>query len=118
MLHIIFATILFGMVTAFLYAWGYVKEQRKNNELVDQLISKSREKVLKEMKKGKSLTNKDIRRITEGNESSLFWSKSKMHVTDLKLFVDRLIETMVSEGTIKEIKEGNKKKYTINKEAQ
>lgn len=118
MLHIIFAIILFGMVTAFLYAWGYVKEQRKNNELMDQLICKSREKVLKEMRGGKILTNRDIRRITEGNKSSLFWSKSKMHVTDLKLFADRLIKTMIKEGLIEEFKDGNTKKYKINKEAQ
>lgn len=115
MLKIVIAILLFAIVSAFVYAWGYVKEQRKNQELFRQLIEKSQEKVLKEMKKGELLTKKDIEKIIEGTKSSLFWSKNKIQVSNSKIFADTLIQTMLSKGLIKEMKEKKIKKYGLNK---
>lgn len=115
MLRIIIGVLLFAIASAFVYAWGYVKEQRKTQELFNQLIAKSQEKILKEMKKEKFLTKKDIEKIIEGTKSSLFWSKNKMQVTDSKVFADTLIQTMLSKGLMKEIREKKVKKYGLNK---
>ncbi len=113
MLKIIIAILLFAVAFAFVYAWGYIKEQRKSQELFKQLIEKSQEKILKEMRKGKFLTKKDIEKIIEGTKSSLFWSKNKMQVTNSKVFADTLIQTMLSKGLIREIKEKKAKKYGL-----
>jgi predicted nucleic acid-binding OB-fold protein len=112
--QIIIAIILFAIVSAFLYALGYVKEQRKNQELMNNLIKKCQEKILREIKSGKMLTIDDIVKMIEGTTSSLFWSKSKLSITDSNVFADNLVANMISEGMIEEIRNDNMKKYIIN----
>lgn len=113
MVKFIIGVFLFALAFALVYSWGYVKQQKKNQELFDQLIRKSQERVLREMKKGKALSKKDIGKIIEGTKSSLFWSKNKMQVTNSKVFTDPLIKSMLSQGLITEVLEKGIKKYKI-----
>jgi len=113
MLRFMMGVFLFALVFVFLYSWGYIKQQKKNQELFDQLMEKSKEKVLREMKKGKPLSKKEIEKIIEGTKSSLFWSKNKMRVKNPKVFTDPLIQSMLSEGLVTAVLEKRTKKYKI-----
>ncbi len=113
MASIILKILLFAVSVTFLLAWGYVKQQRKNQELLEGLMKKSEEKVLRAMKKDETVSKKDIEEIITGTKASLFWSKNKVQITDPKIVSKNLISDMLSKDLIVEISDKKSKKYKI-----
>ncbi len=97
-----------------IYAWGYVKQQRKGQELFNELKRKLEEKILKELKKTESLSNREIEILIVGMKASLFWSKDKIKIIDPKIVSLNLINNLLSKGLIIEITRKNHKRYKIN----
>ncbi|QXM05233.1 hypothetical protein [Crassaminicella indica] len=113
MLGFILKVLLLGVTIAFLLAWGYVKQQRKTEELLNTLYRKCEDKIIKELKKTDALTGKDIEKIIYGTKASLFWSKNKLQVTNSKIVMKHLIMDMINKGTIEEVLNSKPKKYKL-----
>lgn len=113
MISFILKVLLFAVAFTFLYAWGYVKQQRKTEELLNALYKKAETKILKELKKQEFLTKNEIEKIVKGTKASLFWSKNKVQVVDPKLVTKNLITKMINEGLIVEISNSRPKKYKL-----
>lgn len=113
MLDKIIMVLVIAMGFTFIYAWGYVKQQRKGQELLNELMRKSEDKILKELKKSERLTNKDIEGLIVGLKASLFWSKDKIKITDPKIVSTNLIYNMISKGLIIEVTSNGLKQYKI-----
>lgn len=111
MFNIMWKILVFAIAFTFFYAWGYVKQQRKNQELFDKLIKKSEERILKDLKKKEFMTIKEIEKIIDGTKASLFWSKQKIQVQDPKLIIKTLIPKMKMEKLIIEKMEKGAKRY-------
>ncbi len=113
MISFILKVLLFAITFTFLYAWGYVKQQRKTEELLNVLYKKAEAKILKALKKQESLTKTEIEKIIRGTKASLFWSKNKVQVVDAKLVTKNLITKMINEGLIVETSNSRPKKYKL-----
>lgn len=109
----VIAVLLVAAVFLFVLAWGYVKQQRRSQELISELKRKSQEKVLKEMKEKGPLTKKEIEAIITGTKASLFWSRKKVQVTDAKILSTNLIQEMVYSSLIRETMEKGTRRYEI-----
>ncbi|QZY55672.1 hypothetical protein [Crassaminicella profunda] len=105
--------VLFGVTIAFLLAWGYVKQQRKTEELLKILYRKCEERIIKELKKTEELTGKEIEKIIHGTKASLFWSKNKLQVTDSKIVMKHLLMELLNKGTIEIVANSKPKKYKL-----
>ncbi|WP_156099354.1 hypothetical protein [Caloranaerobacter azorensis] len=113
MISFILKVLLLAIAFTFIYAWGYVKQQKKNEELLNALYKKAEAKILKELRKRKFLTKKDIENLIKGTKASLFWSRSKVQVVDAKLVAKDLIMKMTNEGLIVEMSNSKPKKYKL-----
>ncbi|WFD10974.1 hypothetical protein [Tepidibacter hydrothermalis] len=111
MINIVFKILLVAVTFAFLLSWGYIKQQRKNEELLNNLYKKIENKVMNEFKKKEKLTIKDIENLIKGTKASLFWSKNKITVTDPRIFIKNLIKDMLSKGLIIEVVDNNSRVY-------
>lgn len=109
----IIAVLLVAVVFLFVLAWGYVKQQRRSQELISELKRKVQEKVLKEMKVKGSLSKKEIEDIITGTKASLFWSRKKVQVTDAKILSATLIQEMVFNSLVRETMEKGTRRYEI-----
>lgn len=114
MFDFIIKVLLVGVSFAFLLAWGYIKQQRKNEELVQNLCNKIEKQILKELKNKPDLSIKEIEEIIKNTKASLFWSRKKVQITDSKKFIKTYLDHMLKKGVIKEIIVNNCKKYTLN----
>lgn len=113
MFKTVFKILLLAFSLTFLYAWGYIKQQRKHQELINILIKKTEGKVLKEMENGGILTKKDIEKIIMGTKASLFWSKNKVQVNEPGIMADNVISHMLSKNIIMNVSEKGLAKYKI-----
>lgn len=109
----IIAVLLVAGVFLFVLAWGYVKQQRRSQELITLLKSKAQEKVLKEMREKGPLSKKEIEAILTGTKASLFWSRKKVQVTDARILSSSLIQEMVYSSQIRENMEKGIRRYEI-----
>ncbi|MFZ5966144.1 MAG: hypothetical protein ACOYVK_03085 [Bacillota bacterium] len=110
MTSFILKVLLFAITITFLLAWGYVKQQRKNEELLNELYRKCENKIVKELQAQGTLTGKEIEEIIYGTKASLFWSKNRLQVTDAKIVMKNLMADMIRKGTlIEEVNKGSKK---------
>lgn len=97
----------------FLLSWGFVKQQRKAEELYNQLRVKCEDKIIKEMKTEGSITVKEMEEIIRGTKGTLIWSKNKLQVTDAKIFAKTILANMINKGLIAESLEKGPKKYIL-----
>ncbi len=104
---------LFAITITFLLAWGYVKQQRKNEELLNKLYKKIENKIIEELKKREALTIKDMEAIIKGMKVSLFWSKNKVMVTEPKILIKNFLTQMMNKGLIVEEFSKGAKKYKL-----
>lgn len=115
MIRFIFEVFIFAITITFLLAWGYVKKQRKTEELLNKLFEKCESKILKGFEYKDLLSKKEIEAIIEGTKASLFWSKNKVNVQNANLVIDRIIENMTEKGLIVEDLSNKKRAYRLNK---
>lgn len=111
-MKIIIQILFMAITVAFLTSWGYVKKQRKQEELLNILLKKCEKKILNGFKDKSSLSKKEIEGIIEGTKASLFWSKDKAQIQDARAFSDTIIEFLVNQSVIQK---NNKNKYELVK---
>ncbi|MEJ8554710.1 hypothetical protein [Tepidibacter sp. Z1-5] len=111
MMNFVFKILLVAVTFAFLLSWGYIKQQRKNEELLNNLYKKIENKVMNEFKKKEKLTIADIENLIKGTKASLFWSKNKITVTDPRVFIKNMIKDMMNKGLIVEVVDNNSRVY-------
>lgn len=104
MFEYIFAVIMFALSITFLLSWGYIKEQRKYEELYHKLLLKI-EKEIRSVLKKEALRKSEILEITNNTQTKLFWSKNKIKVTDAKQMSEIVINKMMMNNEV--IKEKN-----------
>lgn len=111
MIKYLFAVLFFALSIVFLMSWGLIKEQRKRSELYQKLLIKVENEIKKSLKKNKCLSKKEMIDRIENTKTKLFWSKSKIEVTDPDRIIDQILEKMIDDGVIK--KENKKYKLAI-----
>jgi hypothetical protein len=103
--------ILFMAVTvAFLISWGYIKKQKKQEELYSLLLKKCEKKILNGFKDKSSLSKTEIENIIKDTKASLFWSKSRAQIEDARLFSDTVIEFLLDQSVIQK---DNRNRYQL-----
>lgn len=111
MMNFVFKILLVAVTFAFLLSWGYIKQQRKNEELLNNLYKKIQSKIMNEFEKKEKLSITDIENLIKGTKASLFWSKNKITVTDPRIFIKNIIKDMENEGFIVEDIDNNCRVY-------
>lgn len=102
-----------ALVTMFLIYLGYMKERNLTATLVTRLYGKCRQKVLKKLQVTSELSAIDIRNLILDVTASVLWSRKKLGVTNPVQFTNYLIDSMIKDGKIIEIKDGKKRAYKI-----
>lgn len=109
MFKYIFAVLFFALSIVFLMSWGLIKEQRKRSELYQKLLIKVENEIMKTLKKNRLLSKKEMMGLIKNTETKLFWSRSKIEVTDAERIVDQVLEKMLENSII----EKKHKKYEL-----
>lgn len=110
MIKILIYVLLFALSTMIVYAWGIIKSQNKQKDLLDILYVKGEKRVIKELKKNNNMTKIQLQNSLKDLKASLFYSRNKIIVTDPKVFTTTLLRSMEEKGIIK----CNNGKYNIN----
>ncbi|MBK5242363.1 hypothetical protein [Clostridium sp.] len=113
MISFILKAVLLGVTITFLLSWGYVKQQRKAEELYRKLGIKCEAKIIKKMKTEGAITVKEIEEIISGTKGTVIWSKNKMQVTNSKIATKTILENLINSGVITEAVEKGPKKYCL-----
>lgn len=98
--RIFFYILLFAGVTAVLYAWGLIKSQRQEGELINSLWHKGQRVVMKAIARGGKQTRPQLERRLQGLSVSLFYSKNRLSVQDAGTFAQILLQNMVERGLL------------------
>lgn len=101
MIRILIYILLFAISTMIVYAWGIVKSQNKQKDLLSILYAKGEKKVIKELKKNKNMTKIQLQNSLRDLKASLFYSRNKIIVTDPKVFTTTLLKSMEEKDMIK-----------------
>lgn len=101
--------LLFAVATVIIFTWGIVKEQRKTDDLFNILYSKCEKAILKEFKKKKTLSKKDIENKIINTKASLFYSKDKLVINNPTHITKVLIGNLLKDEIIKKDTNG----YTL-----
>ncbi|MCJ7691583.1 MAG: hypothetical protein MUO60_20050 [Clostridiaceae bacterium] len=113
MISFIVKAVLLGVTITFLLSWGYVKQQRKAEELYRKLGIKCEGKIIKKMKTEGAITVKEIEEIISGTKGTVIWSKNRMKVTNSKIATKTILENLINSGVITESIEKGPKKYCL-----
>ncbi|MGI5905558.1 MAG: hypothetical protein ACOX85_04755 [Candidatus Pararuminococcus gallinarum] len=108
--RIFFYILLFAGVTAVLYAWGLIKSQRQEGELINSLWHKGQRVVMKAIARGRKQTRSQLERRLQGLSVSLFYSKNRLSVQDAGTFAQILLQNMVERGLLL-IQDDNQTQY-------
>lgn len=111
----IFEVLLVAVSFTFLLSWGYVKQQRKAETLLDNLYRKCESKIVKALKTEDALTRREIEEVITGTTGKLYWSRNQVKVTDPKLVSERILQSMVDKKIIVEVLGKGPKKYELGK---
>ncbi len=111
MIKYIFAILFFALSIVFLMSWGLIKEQRKRADLYHKLLLKVEDEIKKNLRKNKILSKKEMLKSIKNTKAKLFWSKSKIEVTDAEKILNQVLEKMLQN---KQIIKKNKKYELIN----
>lgn len=105
MIRTILEVLMFALAFTFLFSWGFVKSQRQEEELYSTLMRKCRAIVIKEFRKEKILSHKELSKLITGVKASLFWSKKKIIVDKPETVLDIILKEMIEKGDIKELRQ-------------
>lgn len=108
--RIFFYILLFAGVTAVLYAWGLIKSQRQEGELINSLWHKGQRVAMKAIARGRKQTRSQLERRLQGLSVSLFYSKNRLSVQDAGTFAQILLQNMVERGLLL-IQDDNQTQY-------
>jgi len=99
-LKTIIEILCFTLVIMFLYAWGYVKQQRQSEELLREISKKAEKKIMKALKKNGGMTRKELEGELVNLKASLFFSKNKAIIKEPKMISRQVLSKMLEEGKI------------------
>lgn len=115
MVGFILNVLFLAIVIAFLYSWGIIKQQRRDQELLNELQKKAELKIIKLYETNENLTVGQIEKIIIDTKASLFWSKRKLKITAPKMFARHIITNMENKGLIEVTSIKGPKKYSLKK---
>ena len=98
--QIVVGILLFALASAVLYAWGLAKAADQEDTLHRNLMHACGSRVLKQLKKQETITEREISRLIEGTSVGQFWSKHKMKVQDGKTVAPQVIAFLLDQQYI------------------
>ncbi len=110
-----FGIIMFAFVSAVLVLWGMRKAYFQKETLTKMLFSKSAKRVMDYLKTHDSITERKMLSLVEGIQAAEFYSRNRAVVQTDTAFTSRLIEIMIHDGLIKEVKQGKNVYYVKNR---
>lgn len=105
-IQVIIGILMFAVVTAVLYAWGLGKSMDQEKTLRRNLIRACGSKVVKQLKKQETLTEKEIAKLIDGVKVGQFWSKHKLQVQEGKKFSGEVIQFLLEQQYIESAGKG------------
>lgn len=112
-LHYLPYVLLFMLATMLIYGWGLWKTARQGADLSRQLYAKARSRVKKALKREKVLDRKRLLQVIDGLTASQPFSAKRMGITDPELFLDTLLEYMLTQKDILREKNSGKICYRL-----
>ncbi len=112
MIKLISEILFFAIAMTILLAWGYIKQQKKNNLLFKKLINNAEIRIIDYLKENETITKHKIEEMIKDTKASLYWSKSKLKIVEPKSISISLINDLVEK---KLIERDLKNKYTLAK---
>lgn len=103
MFRYIFAVLFFALSMTFIMSWGLIKEQRKRSELYNKLLIKVEGEIKNAFNKNILLSKKEIISLIKDTKTKLFWSKSKIEVSDAEKIVEKVINQMIKKNEIQKV---------------
>ena len=91
--HIVIGIVLFALATAILYVWGLKKSVEQKDDLNHILLNRCGNKVVKYLRKHKTITKAQVAEQITGVTAGEFWSRHRLKVQDPKKFSQLLIES-------------------------
>lgn len=113
MTKFILEVVFFAITITFLLAWGYVKKQRKKEDLIDHLYRNCENRILKGLENRNALSKKEMEGMIQGTKASLFWSQHKVILREPGRIMDKIIDDMIGKGLIEEESSGKKSIYRL-----
>lgn len=102
-----------AFVVMFLYAWGYVKQQRQAEDLLKQLEIKAKKKILMALKKNGAMTKRELEGEVLNLKASLFFSKNKAIIKDPRTITETVINQLKDSGIIDIDNKGKQTRYIL-----
>ena len=100
--------LMFAVVTAAVTLWGMRKAYFQRETLTNMLLSKSAKRVMQYLKTHDTITESQMRKLVDGTRASEFHSRQKAVVQEDKAFTMRLIDVMLEDGLIEQVKQGKR----------
>ena len=99
-LHIIIGILLFALATAVLYVWGLRKAEGQSDDLSRILLNRCGNKIVKYLKKHKTITEAEVARQIDGVTAAEFWSRKRLKVQQPKKFAKQVISFLLDQQYI------------------
>ena len=104
--QVVIGILMFAAVTAVLYAWGLGKSVDQEKTLRRNLMSVCGSKVIKQLKKQETITEKEIAKLIDGVKVGQFWSKHKLQVQDGRKVSSEVIKFLMEQQYIESAGKG------------
>lgn len=98
--------LLFAIATAVLVVWGMRKSYFEQQTLMNMLLSKASEKVMRYLKTHDTISEPEMRKLVEGVSAGEFHSRKRIVAQADKAFTTRLIDAMLHDGLIEPAQKG------------
>ena len=105
-MQMILGILMFAVVTAILYAWGLGKSMDQEKTLRRNLMNACGSKVLKQLKKQETMTEKEIANVIDGTKVGQFWSRHKIQVQDGRKVSGEVIRFLMEQQYIESAGKG------------
>ncbi|HHY53515.1 MAG TPA: hypothetical protein GX499_09805 [Clostridiales bacterium] len=92
--------LLFACISAVLYAWGMKKSLSQQDDLMRILINKASARVIKYLKKNKTISMAEIERQVANISARKPWSKQRATVANPNVFAQQVREHLLSQQWI------------------
>ncbi len=100
--EIFLGILMFALATAFLYVWGLKKSVNSREDLNKRLKAVCGAKVVKYLKKNKSITASETAKLIEGTAVGFVWSKNKAKVQNGNIFSREVLQYLKEQMYITE----------------
>jgi len=113
MFSIIIRILFLAFTIAFLGAWGIIKEQKRDSELLALIYKKVERKIIKLLKRNGNMSFSQLKYEIDGIKASLFWSRKKIQVMDSSKVTKIALNNLIEKEIVDSIKDKNKEIYKL-----